>query len=238
MTGRRITVTEAYDLDKKKKEQQLEILRKKKEKEEEKECTFFPNGKRPKSSTSREVSNRLYSIPRKQKNTIFQTNPNEKETYDFKPELTQYNKKMFNYNPIEDDDDVNRKLNRMEKARETKSILDLHKKLGGTDFKIFDYENVEPLPKMRFDIEYKTNKDSFWNYQKRLNNYNDITGEDSKRRESRIPLLKVEVNIDDNDKIVTLEIYQGDDPIKITEHFCAKYGLSEEKKMKLQNLKK
>ena len=46
----------------------------------------------------------------------------------------------------------------------------------------------------------------------------------------------MEVNIDDNDKIVTLEIYQGDDPIKITEHFCAKYGLSEEKKMKLQTV--
>ena len=238
-----IRIEDIYKLLQKRKEKELEILRAQQIAEETKECTFQPNAStRP--VDPKEVPakiEKLYTdgkITYMKKMKMEDRNPNEEidEACTFQPETTSYTEVMFNYNPIEDDDDVNRKLNRMEKARETKSILDLHKKLGGTDFKIFDYENVEPLPGMRFDIEYKTNKDSFWNYRKRLNNYTDLTGEDSKRRESRIPILKVEVNIDDNDKIVTLEIYQGDDPIKITEHFCAKYGLSEEKKMKLQTV--
>ena len=62
---------------------------------------------------------------------------------------------------------------------------------------------------------------------------------DEKKEEGKdgiAPLLKVEVNIDDNNKIEKLEIYPGDDPVKITEDFCEKHGLGEDKKMRLQRI--
>ena len=63
-----------------------------------------------------------------------------------------------------------------------------------------------------------------------------IDGKKGDLKDEIAPLLKVEVNIDDNNKIVKLEIYPGDDPIKITEDFCAKHGLGEDKKMRLQKI--
>ena len=224
ITGRRIAVTEAYDLDKKKREQQLEILRKRKEKEEEKECTFFPNGKRPKSTTSREVSNRLYSIPKKQKNTILQTNPNEKETYDFKPELTQYNKKMFNYNPIKDDKLVNEKIEQYEKARIDKKVSNYLKKQGThsiSHLKTFDevvndIVQTDTPTRWKFDNEKKIYKDTFERFNPK------------KKKDKRKIQFIFEIKVED--KIKQLKIYKGDNIEKDVDTFCNENNLEWESK--------
>lgn len=224
ITGRRIAVTEAYDLDKKKREQQLEILRKRKEKEEEKECTFFPNGKRPKSTTSREVSNRLYSIPKKQKNTILQTNPNEKETYDFKPELTQYNKKMFNYNPIKDDKLVNEKIEQYEKARIDKKVSNYLKKQGThsiSHLKTFDevvndIVQTDTPTRWKFDNEKKIYKDTFERFNPK------------KKKDKRKIQFIFEIKVED--KIKQLKIYKGDNIEKEVDTFCNENNLEWESK--------
>ena len=224
ITGRRIAITEAYDLDKKKKEQQLEILRKRKEIEEDKECTFFPNGKRPKSTTSREVSNRLYSIPRKQKNTILQTNPNEKEIYDFKPELTHYNKKMFNYNPIKDDKLVNEKIEQYEKARIDKKVSNYLKKQGThsiSHLKTFDevvndIVQTDTPTRWKFDNEKKIYKDTFDRFNPK------------KKKDQRKIQFIFEIKVED--KIKQLKIYKGDNIEKDVETFCNENNLEWESK--------
>ncbi len=38
------------------------------------------------------------------------------------------------------------------------------------------------------------------------------------------PLLYIDVNIDDSNRVEKLEIYSNDDPIQVAENFCKKYG--------------
>jgi len=49
-------------------------------------------------------------------------------------------------------------------------------------------------------------------------------------------LLNIEVNIDDSERVEKLEIYPNDDPLTVVEAFCKKFGLSEEKKIRLQKV--
>ena len=83
-------------------------------------------------------------------------------------------------------------------------------------------------PPMRFDIEYRFKNEGFDAFTKKP--------KQKKPRESAQPLLKMEVNIDNFKKNVKLEIYPGDDPIKVTEEFCKKHRLGQEKKERLQRI--
>ena len=51
-----------------------------------------------------------------------------------------------------------------------------------------------------------------------------------------MPLLKIEVNLDEKNNSDKLFIYPGDDVIKITNKFCMKHKLKEEKKNMTKNI--
>ena len=231
LSGKRLNLTEAYDLSKKKREQQLQILRKEKEQKEEKECTFFPNGKNPKSrSSSREVTNRLYSQRKKKSQTTnndksVDSSLNDKFKYTFRPTLTKYNKRMFNYNPIKDDRLVNEKLEQYEKARIDKKVSNYLLKQGThsiSQLKTFDevvndIVRTEVPTRMKFDNEYGGYKNTFDKYKKKPQ-------KKDKREIKFIFEIKVE------DAIKKLKIYKGDDIEKVVDKFCIENNLEMESK--------
>ena len=231
LSGKRLNLTEAYDLSKKKREQQLQILRKEKEQKEEKECTFFPNGKNPKSrSSSREVHSRLYSQRKKKSQTTnndksVDSSLNDKFKYTFRPTLTKYNKRMFNYNPIKDDRLVNEKLEQYEKARIDKKVSNYLLKQGThsiSQLKTFDevvndIVRTEVPTRMKFDNEYGGYKNTFDKYKKKPQ-------KKDKREIKFIFEIKVE------DAIKKLKIYKGDDIEKVVDKFCIENNLEMESK--------
>jgi hypothetical protein len=89
---------------------------------------------------------------------------------------------------------------------------------------------------MTFEIEKRTFKDNIdsMNRSERRNNSsgnkNDymktVVGGKSviKQTTTREPILNIEVNIDDNNRIEKLEIYPNDDPMNVADEFCTKYG--------------
>ena len=60
---------------------------------------------------------------------------------------------------------------------------------------------------------------------------NDVFSEDYKNGEA--PLLKMEVNLDENNKTDKLIIYPGDDYLKVTNQFCDKHEINDEKRNRL-----
>ena len=153
------------------------------------------------------------------------------EKYTFMPEIHPLNLEIFENNPLEHDQKLIDGMVKLEKLRNKKKIN-------------LNYDNFIP---MRFDIEQKSNRDTFNNFyskEKIIHNNNDyvisnnesFSSKDSDVKDGVAPLLKVEVNIDDSNNIVKLLIYPGDDPMKIVDEFCEKYNLQDEKKKKLQNI--
>ena len=146
------------------------------------------------------------------------------------PEIHPLNLEIFENNPLEHDQKLIEGLGKLEKFRNKK----------------FKNLNKEIYTPMKFDIEQKSNRDTFNNFninkkKKQINRefYNNDDLSSSKISDIKngiAPLLKVEVNIDDSNNIVKLLIYPGDDPMKIVDEFCEKYNLQDEKKKKLQNI--
>ena len=221
------------------KEHLLEKLRKEKEEEEMKNCTFQPNAlTRPVNKKEvKEKVEKLYTdgkitYMKKLKQKENNSKENE-EKFTFMPEIHPLNQEIFELNPLENDQKYLDEMIRLEKIRNTK-IANLN-------------NNNENLIPMRFDMEYKSNRDTFNNFNKKKknnfynrdfysNNNEEANSFDSDVKNGVSPLLKVEVNIDDTNNIVKLVIYPGDDPMKIVEEFCEKYNLGEDKKNKLQGI--
>ena len=221
------------------KEHLLEKLRKEKEEEEMKNCTFQPNAlTRPVNKKEvKEKVEKLYTdgkitYMKKLKQKENNSKENE-EKFTFMPEIHPLNQEIFELNPLENDQKYLDEMIRLEKIRNTK-IANLN-------------NNNENLIPMRFDMEYKSNRDTFNNFIKKKknnfynrdfysNNNEEANSFDSDVKNGVSPLLKVEVNIDDTNNIVKLVIYPGDDPMKIVEEFCEKYNLGEDKKNKLQGI--
>ena len=213
-----------------KKEILLENLRKKKEEEEMKYCTFQPNiSSHPinikdiKSKVEKLYTDGKISYMKKLKKK--ENDNNELEKYSFMPKIHTLNLNIFEQNPLENDQRYLDEMIRLEKIRNTR-------------FSNLNNNNENLIP-MRFDMEYKTNRDTFNVFNKKKNYKNRDYDEFNLSKDSDIkngvsPLLKVEVNIDDSNNIVKLVIYPGDDPMKIAEEFCEKYNLGEDKKNKLQ----
>lgn len=246
-----LKIEEVYDLLKKKKEKELISLRTQKENEDMKECTFQPNAHIKK--VSKDISaniEKLYTDGKVTYQKKLQSEDYKKtienrelEQCTFRPDIHSMNENIKR-NPLDADTQLKSKLERREQARIEKEILSFQKKRGMTnmgysDLRNSNEHNLESIPSMRFDIERKTCKDTFNTYENR-NKSNNIfySTRDIKRAEKQksIPLLNIEVNIDDNNQIVKLEIFPGDDPIKIAEDFCLKHGLSNDKKEKLQRI--
>ncbi len=141
------------------KEHLLEKLRKEKEEEEMKNCTFQPNAlTRPVNKKEvKEKVEKLYTdgkitYMKKLKQKENNSKENE-EKYTFMPEIHPLNQEIFELNPLENDQKYLDEMIRLEKIRNTK-IANLN-------------NNNENLIPMRFDMEYKSNRDTFNNFIKK-----------------------------------------------------------------------
>ena len=92
---------------------------------------------------------------------------------------------------------------------------------------------------MNFHIEPKTNKEDIIDrvVPERFSHImSDIDRDKEKGKENEAPLLKVEVNLDENNHTDKIIIYSGDDVKEKTLQFCLKHKLNEEKKNTLLHI--
>ena len=214
----------------------IKALKSKKEQEELALCTFQPNITKSKSNDNNskdkdKTKNKLnkeqidnnfeklyqsgkasYIQKKKSIEPDFDDNLDNKINCTFKPEIHQFNNEVFSKNPIKEE------LQRFEKIREQKMNA-----LG----------NKEYTKPMNFYIESKINKEDIVDrvVPERFSYRN--TG---KERENETALLKVEVNLDENNNTDKIIIYPGDDAKEKTMQFCLKHRLNEEKKNTLLNI--
>ena len=140
----------------------------------------------------------------------------------FQPVIKDYKGNYFENNPLKEDKLVNTEIKKMEKLREQQG-----------------YANKVIKKQMAFDIEPKTNKD---NINKRVaqkrgekivskvkNEFINYGSFDDKGKQVRI---KLEINLENNAK-ETLVIQPQDDFIKVVDDFCAKFGLNDDKKIRI-----
>ena len=101
------------------------------------------------------------------------------------------------------------------------------------DQKMSALGNKEYEKPMNFYIESKLNKEDIVDrvFPERYSSRNSDL-----ERENRTALLKVEVNLDENNNTDKIIIYPGDDVKEKTLQFCLKHKLSEEKKNTLLNI--
>ena len=136
----------------------------------------------------------------------------------FKPEIHQFNMEVFNKNPIKED------IEKFERIREQKL----------NDIGVKEYEKP-----MNFHIEPKTNKEDIIDRvvpERFSHRMSDIDRDKEKGKENEAPLLKVEVNLDENNHTDKIIIYSGDDVKEKTLQFCLKHKLNEEKKNTLLHI--
>jgi len=142
-------------------------------------------------------------------------------------------------NPLIHDKFVEKEVKRFEKARIERKIIEIQKKKGINNLKTV--KNLEELlvdedyPSMTFEIEKRTFKDNIdsMNRSERRNNSSEkksdfmktvVGGKSVIKQTTREPILNIEVNIDDNNRIEKLEIYPNDDAMNVADEFCSKYG--------------
>ena len=101
-----------------------------------------------------------------------------------------------------------------------------------------DYGNKEFEKTMNFVIEPKINKEDIIDrvVPERFSYKNNNNSEIEKEKENEDALLKVEVNLDENNNTDKIIIYPGDDVREKTIQFCQKHRLNEEKKNTLMNI--
>ena len=95
--------------------------------------------------------------------------------------------------------------------------------------------NKEYKKPMNFYIEQKLNKEDIYD-RVILERYNQKNSENERENENETALLKVEVNLDENNNTDKIIIFPGDDVMEKTLQFCSKHRLSEEKKNTLINI--
>lgn len=195
---KKLKLEEVYNILKIKKENDLIKQREEKEAEQLKHCTFQPNlGKRNHDVVDQDAILKLYKHGvekvRKAKNSQTELK-DDFENCSFKPSVNKFNEKIFLENPLVHDKNVKKEVERFERARLEKKILELKKKKGVNNLK--QLKNLELLLKGEdfkpwgFEVEKKTFKDTFTNYNSE-NNFNSksnrirsrslINSHDSKR---------------------------------------------------------
>ena len=195
--SKKLKLEEVYSILKKKKELNLLKQKEEKEKEELRYCTFQPNlGKRNHDVVDTDAIKKLYQHGvekvRKSKNSQKES----KDDFDlcsFKPQINQFNEKIFQENPLVHDKNVKKEVERFEQARLERKIVELQKKKGINNLK--QLKNLEDLLKGEenkawgFDVEKKTFKDTFNNFNKDRsslnNNNNNLTRSLLNSRESK-----------------------------------------------------
>ena len=218
---------DVYKIIQQKKENDLKILKAKKEAEELALCTFQPNVDKSnntnKNINKKQIKKNIEKLYQDGKAAYIQKkklsdhdpedNDENKINCTFKPVINQYNNEMFNRNPLKED------MQRFEKIREQK-INNIYK----------EYEKP-----MNFAIESKINKEDIID---RIIPLRDSYKNESidENREDVLPLLKVEVNLDEKNNTDKIIIYPGDNVREKTIQFCMKHKLNEEKKNTLLNI--
>jgi len=146
-----------------------------------------------------------------------------KEVYRFSPNINKkFNRAMFANSPLRNDELLNK---RIQKLRDTnfKKFLNNYEKNNREILSDSIKRNKEVLKElisyenrgMRMDIEKRTNKDTFENFQNYDMIYNDNYLLSSQFSE---PLFTVEIKI--KEKVKTIEVYQDDVPEKLAYDFC------------------
>lgn len=155
---------------------------------------------------------------------------------------------IFEVNPLVHDKIIEKDIKRVEKARIERKFTELQKRKGLLNLKgVKNLDSIlleEELPAWDFTIERRTNKDTIEMISRPERRTKSVvtrrdfgkTLKNKSHRNRRDPLLNIEVNIDDNNRVEKLEIYSNDDPMQVADTFCATYGLSEEKKVRLQKI--
>ena len=208
----------------------IKALKSKKEQEELALCTFQPNihklknndknsknKDKPKNKLNKEqIENNFeklyqtgiasYIQKKKSIDPDFDDNLDNNINCTFKPVIHQFNNEVFTKNPIKEE------LQRFEK-------------IG--DQKLNALGNKEYEKPMNFYIESKINKEDIVDrvVPERFSYRNS-----DNERENETALLKVEVNLDENNNTDKIIIYPGDDAKEKTLQFCLKHRLNEEKK--------
>ena len=213
----------------------LKALKNKKEQDELAFCTFSPKiskinnrtysrdkDKNKNKLNKKQIDNNFeklyqdgiasYIQKKKSLEPDFDDNLDNKINCTFRPVIHQFNNEVFMKNPIKEE------LQRFEKIRDQKMSA-----LG----------NKEYEKPMNFYIESKLNKEDIVDrvFPERYSSRNSDL-----ERENRTALLKVEVNLDENNNTDKIIIYPGDDVKEKTLQFCLKHKLSEEKKNTLLNI--
>ena len=146
-----------------------------------------------------------------------------KENFCFSPNINKkFNRKMFANSPLRNDELLNK---RIQKLRDTnfKKILNSYEKNNREILSDSVKKNKEILKEliscenrgMRMDIEKRTNKDTFENFQ----NYDMIYGDNYLlNSQFNEPLFTVEIKI--KEKVKTIEVYPDDVPEKLAYDFC------------------
>ena len=224
------------------KDNNLKALQKKKEEDELALCTFQPNVDKRKNSNSKNKNININKNQNKANKKQIQQNieklyqegkaayiekkksidPDPEDNLEnkinctFKPVIHKFNNEVFINNPIKED------IQKIEKI--------------GVQ-KINQIEPKEYSKPMNFYIEPKINKEDIIDrvIPERISASTSIRNEDMER-ESKTALLKVEVNLDENNNTDKIIIYPGDDVREKTLQFCAKHKLNEEKKNTLMNI--
>jgi len=225
-------------------------------------CTFQPNADKQKklnnsvtNNTIDETINKLYKDSANKASklkTYEEKKENELkalENNSYHPKVNRFNSHVFEVNPLIHDEVVKKEVQRLEQARIEKKLDELQKKKGITNIKLFkNIDSIikeEDLTAMQFSIEKKTYKDTFDHKDIYTRKSKSITpSRDTFNQTMRFkgkssgvqPLLYIDVNIDESNHQEKLEIYPNDDPMIVSENFCLKYGLSEDKKAKLQKI--
>ena len=229
-------------LNQKKEKNNLKCYKNKKELEEMGPCTFQPNVNKSNNNNSKEKNKNKLNSKQIDKNfeklyqegkasylqkKKYSIEPDPEDNLEnqinctFKPQIHQFNNEVFINNPIKEE------LKKFEKIREQR---------------MSDIANKEFEKTMNFVIEPKLNKEDIidrviperFSYKNNIcSNNNDIS---EKENEVDNALLKVEVNLDENNNTDKIIIYPGDDVKEKTLQFCQKHKLNEEKKNTLMNI--
>lgn len=249
-------------------------MRNEKEEEEMKHCTFQPNFNvreddvRDKHSLEETIDKLYLDGFKKQRAKKEEAKHAKKEIQDtectFIPKVNRvyfyfyFSKtEVFEENPLIHDEKVKQNMERLERARIERKIMEYQKKKGITDLKNFG--NLEELlkehelPGWQFGMEKKTYKDSIEiSTMKAKKSENPNITRDGKiefilgfshtmrkktgSSQKEEPLLNIEVNIDNKNRVERLQVFPNDDPNQVAEDFCSKFSLSEEKKFKLRKI--
>ena len=227
------SIVKNYDLFRQKREKYLENERKKEEKEEMKECTFFPNNQnlQKNRSVSGGFSERLYMKRKKNTENTKSMKENEEGNNNiFSPNLTPYNSKMFENNPLINDKSLTKKYEELENNRKQKKITKYLVSKGisnsinnrNDDDLLREIEiNEDSTRSFKFDNEYGNYKNTFNKFEKKN------MGDNQKRKVRYI----FEINIDNKQK--KLILHKTDNMEREVEKFCYENDLEPESKYKI-----